>query len=428
MTQRKRFKTLVRARMERTGESYTTARRRLLGEGGSRPASARHHFPGSTPAPTALRALLTGAGIRAPHTSRPFSEAMVFGIAGGIGAGVFAFHYAKENFSSFFIAGRHLWHDTEAWTASAVERFGATSVQRESGSPKAAEKHLRELLQRGRPVMAWLAFRGRQYHVATVHGIDDEAGVALVGDLGDEPIRVPLDALAAARATTRKGRNRLLALEPARAAVPLERMVHRGVSACCTALARPKQVNFGLEAFRSWAERLDGSAGPNSWEAMFPPGPLMYAGLRSACEFIEHYDTGGGLSRPLFAEFLEEAGDALGKPGLRRLAERYAELGRGWTALANAALPDEVPAFREAKAILEQRAEAMAGATMADDAETALSERALADAEALFEGGFPLSDTEARTLRRELKARVLALYEAEQVALDALGEWSGMAG
>ncbi len=355
----------------------------------------------------------------------PFSEAMVFGISGGIGAGVFAFHYAKENFSSFFIAGRHLWHDNQGWASSAIERFGATPVKRESTSPKAAEKQLRELLEGDRPVMVWLTFRGRQYHVATVHGIDDEAGIALVGDLGDELLRVPLEDLAVARATTNKDRNRALALEPAHAELPLETSVREGVGACVASLAHPKQVNFGLEAFRSWAERLDGSSGANSWETMFPPGPLMYAGLRSVCDFIEHYDTGGGLSRPLFAEFLGEAGDALGDAELRMLAERYAELGRGWTALADAALPDEVPAFREAKEILVRRAEAMAGATTTDDAETASCERALTDAESLFKDGFPMDDAAARALRRDLKSRVLALYEAERGALDALGRWSG---
>ena len=40
MTEQKSFKRLVRARMERTGESYTTARRHVLKDG--RPAGQMH--------------------------------------------------------------------------------------------------------------------------------------------------------------------------------------------------------------------------------------------------------------------------------------------------------------------------------------------------------------------------------------------------
>ncbi|HYX26759.1 MAG TPA: hypothetical protein VFC23_21580 [Thermoanaerobaculia bacterium] len=43
------------------------------------------HFPGSVPAATGLRVLFAHAGILAPHTGQPLSEAMVFGLAGGIG-------------------------------------------------------------------------------------------------------------------------------------------------------------------------------------------------------------------------------------------------------------------------------------------------------------------------------------------------------
>jgi hypothetical protein len=158
MTERKHFKQLVRSRMEKTGESYSTARRQLVRQTATAAPTLpqRRHFPGSIPATTALRDLLAHAGVRAPHTGAPFSEAMVFGIAGGIGAGMFAFHYAKENFSSFFTAGRHSWHDHLAWTEGAVQRLGLTAVVQESSGLKPADKQLRELLQSGRPVLAWL--------------------------------------------------------------------------------------------------------------------------------------------------------------------------------------------------------------------------------------------------------------------------------
>src|ERR1043165_1080282 len=174
MTERRHFKQLVRARMAKTGESYSTARRHILAQAPEFAAAIPplHHSPGNTPGPTALRALLSHAGVRAPHTGAPFSEAMVFGVAGGIGAGMFPFHYAKENFSSFFVAGRHLWHDHAAWALAAAKRMGLKAVVKESSGVKPGEKQLRELVDGGRPVLVWLTFRGRMYHVATVHAID----------------------------------------------------------------------------------------------------------------------------------------------------------------------------------------------------------------------------------------------------------------
>src|SRR5262245_58558322 len=117
MTAQKHLKQLIRARMQKTGERYTAARRHILSDNGSKAQqpkqnpAARWHLPGNVPATTALRILLTHHGVRAPHTAEPFSEAMLFGIAGGIGIGVFSFYYEREDFASFYLAGRHQWHD-----------------------------------------------------------------------------------------------------------------------------------------------------------------------------------------------------------------------------------------------------------------------------------------------------------------------------
>ena len=422
MTERKHFKQLVRARMAKTGENYSTARRQILGAAPELTAAIPplHHYPGSTPGPTALRALLSHAGVRAPHTGAPFSEAMVFGIAGGIGAGMFTFHYAKENFSSFFVAGRHLWHDHTAWAQAAVKRMGLKAVVKESSGVKPGEKHLRELLDGGRPVMTWLTFRGRMYHVATVHAIDDAVGAALVGDLGDELIAVPLAELAEARGRVKKDKNRLLAMEPASKAPDLKRLVREGISACADGLTNARMKNFTLQAFATWADRLDGSRAPDAWEKIFPPGGHLFQGLKSITEYIEHNGTGGGLCRPLFAEFLEEAGAALDDRRLAALAARYAELGREWTALADAALPDNVPAFRKAKELLGRKVEAESVEAGPHDSGQAECEKAMADCAAGMKEEFPLDADRSTALRRELKRRVTALYEAEVAAAAEL--------
>ena len=422
MTTQKHLKQLVRARMQKTGEAYTTARRHVTSQAAS-PDNRHHHFAGSTPAATALRSLLSAAGVIAPHTKQPFSEAMVYGIAGGIGAGVFAFHYEKENFSSFFIAGRHQWQDHKAWALAAADRFGVKALVREASGAGPADKHLRELLATGRPAMVWLDLFGRMYHVATVHEIDDDAGVATIGDASDALIPMPLDALASARGRTKKDKHRALTLEPARKLPPLKQLVREGIDACVSSLTTCKMKNFRLEAFDHWGDKLDGSNAADSWAKVFAPGPLMFMGLRSVTEYIDYYGTGGGLSRPLFAEFLGEAADALDDTALRELSTRYAGIGRGWSALADAALPDDVPVFRQAKELLQQRSEALATET-AHRAESADScAKAIAEATTAMKDGFPLSADESVELRRALKSRVKALYADEVAALDGLARW-----
>ena len=144
--------------MTKTGEGYATARRQVIRQAPQKATdpATRCHFPGNVPAPTALRVLLAHAGVKSSGTKEPLSEAMVFGIAGGIGAGVFSFLYEKEDFASFFIAGRHMWWDDKGYPVAACKRFGVQPIIKESSGVKPGEKHLRELLDAHGPVIAWI--------------------------------------------------------------------------------------------------------------------------------------------------------------------------------------------------------------------------------------------------------------------------------
>jgi hypothetical protein len=433
MTAHKHLKQRVRARMQKTGESYATARRHVMakaGPAGGDPA-VRGHFPGNVPATTALRVLLAHAGVCAPHTGEPFSEAMLFGLAGGVGVGVFSFFYEKADFASFFVAGRHLWHDHLAYLRRACERLGLSVEVRESGGAKTAEQHLREALQHG-PCVAWVdgtrlphramptSCGGGSYHVVTVYRLDD-AGTALVGDLADEPIAVPLAALADARAGIKKDRNRLLWLTGTPSPFDLAAAVRDGLRACAAGLTgegAPKSARaaFSLEALGRWAERLHGSNDRERWERLFPPGGRLWQALGSVYEYIEHHGTGGGLCRPLFAEFLTEAAAALPRPDLRSLAERYADLGRAWGELAAAALPDDVPELREARELHALKAELQAtGGPDAAEAVRAAWDR-LGELGRQVRERFPLSEEACAALRASLQTRVTALDEGERAA------------
>ena len=437
MTEQKRFKQLVRARMARTGERYAAARRQILGadaEPVAKPQSPFKHFPGSVPAATALRIALANAGVHAPHTGAPFTEAMSFGLGGGIGAGVFSFHYAKEDFSSFFVAGRHLWQDDEAWFNAALARLNLTPTVREASGAKTAEANLAGMLATGTPVIAWvdagsLPYRGLPerwaggaYHLLLVYAIDGSD--AIVGDLADEPIRVPLADLTRARLRIKKFKSRLLTVEPGGKSPPLEALVRGGIRACIDGLTKAKMKNFTLDAFSTWAERLSGSKAADSWAQVFPRGKHLFAGLWSIHQYVDYYYTGGGLCRPMFAEFLAEAGAALDDRALTRASGRYAELGREWSALAEAALPAVVPAFRKAGEALARLGELYhsEGAGATDEIRACWAE--IDGIGANLGREFPLSAGECDALLRELQTRVRSLHARETAALEELRSWA----
>lgn len=432
MTVRKHLKQLVRARMTKTGESYATARRLVIRDAPARTTdpATRWHLPGSVPATTALRILLAHAGVRDPHAGQPFTEAMLFGIAGGVGIGVFAFYYEKDDFASFFVAGRHSWQDDVAYLKNACQRFGIAPTLRESGGTKAAAKQLDEALADG-PCVAWVdaanlphrampaAWSGGGYHVITIYKIDADNGTALIGDLTDDPIAISLDDLATARVRIKKQKNRLLSVASAPQCPPLGRLVRDGLKAGHHALTTCKG-NFSLGAIQTWANRMHGSKDKDGWERVFAPGHRLWTGLTSIYNFVENYFTGGGLCRPLFADFLTEAATALKRPALRTLAERYADLGRKWTELADAALPDDVPAMREAKELSDRRTELVHAGESADEVRAVWAR--LDELAARVRARFPLSDDACADLRADLKGRLQALYEAEIAATAALGE------
>lgn len=432
MTLHKHLKTRVRTRMQRTGESYTTARRIVLaGRAQDDAPSTPADVAGLTPEAATLRVLLAEAGVVAPHTQRPWTEAMLLGLTGGIGLAVFSFRYEADDVSTLFLGARR--PDTADAMVAGLGRLGIDHTVGETGGARTAERRLRDDLTAHGTVAVWVdaatlgtrgmptSWQGGSYHVLAVLELDDAAGSARLADLADTAVVVDQATLAAARARIRKQRHRVLAVTRVqRADVDLSVLVRDAVGACHANLTGDHTRGFRIDALDDLAARMHGGRGKDTWARTFPRGAHLWTALTSLHLFIEHHGTGGGLSRPLYARFLHEAAAATGDDLLAEAGDRYDGLGRSWTGLAHAALPDDIDLLARARTLHDTRAARYAehGAAAAD--ELAGLWRQVDELGEQAAQAFPLDADGTEALCAELARRTRALADAERDAAALL--------
>jgi len=439
MPKDKDFKRLVRARMDKTGESYTTARARLrpavadetggapptaAGSGGSDPRKV----PGQHPETAAVARVLAELGLTHPATGEPLGEQLLLGIGGGIGVAYFVFEY--QDFTSLYVGGRINPHVLGRELVDAVcERVGAPAVVRQTGSPKVAERQLREALDAGHGVVATIDPTSLPWYglpQAMAGMMPEPVMVRLEGDgpavFGLAPAPVPLSwaELASARASVRPSKHRLVVVEAPAGPVDLARAVTGGIRDTCRGMLEPPMRNFGVPALAKWAELLVDRRDKKGWPTVFPPGPRLYDALRWVVYWIEASGTGGGAFRGMYAGFLDEAGGVLDRPEPSGLAEEYRELAASWSALAEAALPDSVPGLGRARDLLVRKRQLVRQRGAGAGAEVAALARELDTLDGELRRDFPLDAGAAQALVAELAERVDGLRAGEERAATAL--------
>ncbi|MGH3315892.1 MAG: BtrH N-terminal domain-containing protein [Nocardioidaceae bacterium] len=216
MTEQKSLKRLVRERMSRTGESYTTAHRHVTARRDPSEAAPAMYEPGLVPGyssfgpeghqPSALvRHMLAVAGI-------DVSEPMACGLGGGVGFLYAVFDYRQVDHLLLTIVAQH---HPMPWPSAVAQNLGLELETVHSSSATAARRKLDACLDRGEPAQLTVG-RGLlpqhpdvsleaadpyQVVVAGRHG--DEY---LVDDLAPTPHLIEGDRLLEAWAAHRKGR------------------------------------------------------------------------------------------------------------------------------------------------------------------------------------------------------------------------------
>ncbi|GHD04179.1 BtrH N-terminal domain-containing protein [Zhihengliuella salsuginis] len=381
MAQPKQLKKLARERMARTGETYTQARKAVLAGApapGGRPSSsapaAEEHDDGAElpeyPAPEGVlqydaglwSRVLTQAGVTDPRTGRPVTEALLAGLAGGIGFMVFTFDY-ESGTTATVVTRAH----PEPYVENLVSRVGVPVRQAHTSSAKAAQAHLDEALDAGRAVVVRVTETVLPWVDSDVPDTDaesvdlavlgeDEDGKYLIDD-GSGALRLLRPGqLSAARSRRKKDKNwqawvpeSVPPREDALRAAIIEAV--RETSGRLLGESELEGIpahfakNFGVSGLRTWAAKLTGT-GARDWPAMFADPDRLDAALAMVSGFFDsgRYSGAGGL-RGLYAQFLEEAAERDGLAPLAGAAGAYRDLAGDWDELISLLRPE---AAREA--------------------------------------------------------------------------------
>ena len=348
VTEQRDLKRLVRERMARTGESYSTARRHVVGH--------KQNTPGGHHRLSLLVArLLRHEGHVAPHTGQPFTEAMVCGLAGGIGCLYAVFEYKGLPPMVTLVAQHH----PDPWAPAALRRAGVAFTEGHNGSPEPALVALRRDLDAGRAVLCTVSRGDLPWYPADPFAADpypvlvtaDGDGL-LVDDGVGEPHPVAAEEFVAAWSAHRKGRYHRLTVAPGRAgALDIEGALATTVAHLTgPVLGNAFDVNFGLSGLERFAGQLADERTKTGWPKRFADDPHgLAAAFIRVHDCLERELTAPGATRPLYATFLDEAagvlagagsgGGAAGAGDRLRLAGRlYRESGARWSGLAGAAL------------------------------------------------------------------------------------------
>ncbi|QJY47438.1 BtrH N-terminal domain-containing protein [Pseudonocardia broussonetiae] len=431
MTRQKQLKARIRARMARTGESYSTARLHVAGPSGPVEHAGYRLRGGTHPASAALANVLAHHGVRAAGAE--LSEALVFGIAGGPGAGYILWEFAHDGSRPVVLGFSSQWQYADRAPLAALSRLGVPAAVERTGGAVGAARALDAALDAGTPALVWpdrhvvgyghlpASFDGMGGHPVVVHGRDGDR--YRVDDRTLAPLGVPADRLRAARARVGSYKNLLVVPRP-EGDVP-EQVLHAAVADAITDGATRlggTSASFALPAWAKWARTLTDAGAAKGWPRVFADGRGLTGALASVWEGASPAGATGGHLRDLTAAFLDDAGPLVG--GTAPAARAWRAAAAAWHGVAEAALPVDVPPFarlRELTAAVQQAvvAEGDAGAAAAEESAGELwALRAELDATP------PLSTPERDDLFAALAARLRAAHAAEVVAVAEMAAWS----
>jgi hypothetical protein len=432
MTATKQLKARIRERMARTGERYSVARAHVLGPADHAPAvDAGWTLRGGTdPDAAALANVLAHRGVTGPDG--PLGEPLLLVIGGGLGAGYILWEFAHDDSRIGVLGFTHSWQYFDRRLATTVDRLGLDVTWSRTGGLVRAADALASTLASGTPAIIWPdrfhvgywnlppLLDGHGGHPVVAYAVTD--GRVHVDDRTTDPLTVPVADVDRARARVGSYRNAMLVVRTRDAVVPADRLraaVRAGLAATVEQLGGTS-TSFALPAWRKWAKLLVDPRAAKGWPTVFADRRGLLRALAGVWESIEPAGMTGGNLRAMFADGLVQAAAVLDDPALAAQAQSWREIADRWHALAEAALPDDVPAIVRVRELTAT----VTGAVAEGDA--AAAERAAA-AQQLWAvrsdhaDAPPLSDDAVAGVLAAMSDHLTGIVAAESDAVRRLG-------
>lgn len=364
MTRQQHLKERIRARMSKTGESYTAARRRVLASRRDTDSSAPTYRlrGGIHPDTSAFANSLANA--RVVCNGKPLSEPLILGIGGGLGAGYILWQFTGHH-PIVTLGFRNQWQYPDKWLIKTALRLGIEPKVHETSGHLTAMRSLRDALASSGPrPLVWIDAQEIGYwHLPerlSGHGgypvviYDEIDGRFLIDDRNSAQLSVDEATLRAARGRVSSYRNRLVTFE-APDEIPdrvLARAIEEGLKDHVSHLESDSD-SFSLPAWRKWSRMLMDTRQKKGWANAFSDQAGLFGVLLSIYESIESSGYGGGSLRGVYANFLEAAAELTSRPALATVAGGYRDLDRQWAVLAERAAPNDPGLFTHARKLID---------------------------------------------------------------------------
>jgi len=432
VTSKKQLKARVRARMAKTGESYMTALRQVVGaptpivdlgytlRGGLHPETAN------------MANVLAYHGILCD--GEPITEAVIFGVGGGLGAGYILWEFQQHSAPVLTLGFRNQWQYPDDWTQKTLRRLGVGfAADHTSGSAGAAARLSRELAD-GRPCIVrpdrfhigyWhqpSMMSGRGGHDVVVYAERD--GMVHVDDRNISPLLVRREDLDAARARVGSYKNSLYVIDPASGQIDastLRAAIAAGLRDAVEHLGSASD-SFSLPAWRKWSRLMTDTRNAKAWPKVFADGRGIAGALLSIWEGALPLGMSGGHLRDLYADFLDQAASLLGEPRITEAAEPWRAAAEAWQAVVAAALPSSIPELERLRDLTVHVRESVADPASVDPPEATDAADELWQLRSALDEGLPLDGPATQQLFEALGHSLAEVYRRETAAHAKLKE------
>ncbi len=444
MTKNRDFKTLVRQRMTKTGERYATARAHVVAAGGGATNSGAdspwaaapgvlsgiRHVGGSQADLAAARNLCVNTGL-VGSDGQPISEALAFGLAGGVGFLYGVFEYGDTPTMTIVARNQSM---PDPFCQAFFDRVGATTTVTETTGARKAATTLDRALSEGRPALCTVGAGRLPYHglpddesgmaphVVGVIGVEPDSGSLWLDDRSPEPLPVDRAAFDAARAAHRAGKHRMVVVDSVPDDLDWATVLESAVAEAVDGFDRPPVPQFtsnvGIAGLTKWSALLTSGA-KKGWPSVFGSGRRAAIGLGRVYDCVNHAYTAPDAGRPLFADFLDEAAAVSDRSDWHEVAQQWRVSGDRWRELSTLAIGCHPNLERYAE-VADERTRLLDTAPAGSTTGVAATMRSLHDEQRTLVEGCDLSAEAAGKVYDSMASVVAAIVDIETEALAAL--------